>query len=115
MSSSASAAASRPRLLGAPIPAGKTIIHLTNNEADVNKDVVADIAIVGDARLVLRQLIEEVQGDLFVVPASAGLPPEGGTTNVADEIAALEGRLAGPVAALAHLRRDAAESLPRDP
>ena len=26
-------------IFGAPIPPGKTIIHLTNNEADINKDV----------------------------------------------------------------------------
>jgi len=48
-------------VFGAPIPAGKVVIHLTNNEADVNKDVSADVALLGDARLVLRQLIEEVQ------------------------------------------------------
>src|SRR5207244_12276418 len=39
----------------------KTVVHLTNNEADINKDVAADVPIVGDARLVLRQLIEEIQ------------------------------------------------------
>jgi acetolactate synthase-1/2/3 large subunit len=47
-------------LFGAPIPPGKTIIHLTNNEADLNKDVAADLALLGDARLVLEQLIEEL-------------------------------------------------------
>jgi thiamine pyrophosphate-dependent acetolactate synthase large subunit-like protein len=47
-------------IFGAPIPAGKKVIHLTNNEADVNKDVAADVALLGDAKLVLRQLIEEV-------------------------------------------------------
>ena len=40
---------------------GPVILHLTNNEADVNKDVAADLALLGDARLVLRQLIEEVR------------------------------------------------------
>jgi acetolactate synthase-1/2/3 large subunit len=45
---------------GAPIPAGKTVVHATNNEADVNKDVAADVAILGDAKLVLRQLVEEL-------------------------------------------------------
>src|SRR5262249_9923650 len=48
-------------IFGAPIPAGKIVIHLTNNEADVNKDIVAEHALLGDARLVLRQLIEEVK------------------------------------------------------
>jgi thiamine pyrophosphate-dependent acetolactate synthase large subunit-like protein len=48
-------------IFGAPVPAGKTVIHLTNNEADINKDVAASVPIVGDARLALRQLIDEVQ------------------------------------------------------
>src|SRR5439155_12162783 len=47
-------------IFGAPIPPGKVIIHATNTEADVNKDVTADQALVGDARLVLRQLVEEL-------------------------------------------------------
>src|SRR5262249_33764489 len=47
-------------VFGAPIPTGKTIIHLTNNEADLNKDVPADLALLGDTRLVLGQLIEEL-------------------------------------------------------
>lgn len=45
----------------APIPTGKVIIHSTNNEADVNKDVAADQVLLGDARLVLTQLIEELR------------------------------------------------------
>jgi thiamine pyrophosphate-dependent acetolactate synthase large subunit-like protein len=48
-------------VFGAPIPPGKVILHATNNEADINKDVVADVAILGDAKLTLRQLIEEVE------------------------------------------------------
>jgi acetolactate synthase-1/2/3 large subunit len=44
----------------APIPPGKTILHLTNTEADLNKDVSADLALVGDAKLVLGELIEEL-------------------------------------------------------
>jgi acetolactate synthase-1/2/3 large subunit len=47
-------------VFGAPIPAGKTVLHLTNHEGDLNKDVPADLALLGDARLTLRQLIEEV-------------------------------------------------------
>jgi acetolactate synthase-1/2/3 large subunit len=48
-------------VFAAPIPAGKTILHVTNNEADLNKDVAANHAILGDARLVLGQLLEEAQ------------------------------------------------------
>src|SRR5262245_10361385 len=49
-------------IFGAPIPSGKTIIHLTNHEGDINKDVPADVAVLGDATLALRQLIEEAKG-----------------------------------------------------
>jgi acetolactate synthase-1/2/3 large subunit len=44
-----------------PIPKGKIIVHITNNEADINKDVAADHAILGDAKLVLGQLLEEAR------------------------------------------------------
>ena len=43
-----------------PIPPGKTVIHATNDPADLDRHVEADLAIVGDARIVLRQLIEAV-------------------------------------------------------
>ena len=41
-----------------PIPAGKTVIHATNNPADLHKDYDADHPLLGDARLVLRQMID---------------------------------------------------------
>ena len=40
------------------IPPGKTIIHATNDPRDINKDYDVDYPIVGDAKLVLRQMIE---------------------------------------------------------
>jgi acetolactate synthase-1/2/3 large subunit len=40
------------------IPAGKTMIHATNDERDLNKNYVADHPILGDAKLVLRQFID---------------------------------------------------------
>jgi len=43
-----------------PIPKGKTIVQLTNWEYDVNKGYMVDLALVGDAKLTLRQMIEEV-------------------------------------------------------
>jgi len=43
------------------MPPGKRIIHSTNEAADINKDYRADHAMVGDARLVLEALIEEVK------------------------------------------------------
>ena len=48
------------------IPAGKTIIHSTNDPRDINKDYDVDYPIVGDAKLVLQQMIEacrEIVGD----------------------------------------------------
>ena len=45
---------------GPAVPSGKTIIHSTNDPGDVNKDYRADLALVGDATLVLEALIAEV-------------------------------------------------------
>ena len=46
---------------GMDIPNGKIIIHSTNDDGDINKDYSVDHAIVGDAKLVLQQLIEELR------------------------------------------------------
>ncbi|MBM3226922.1 MAG: thiamine pyrophosphate-requiring protein, partial [Candidatus Tectomicrobia bacterium] len=43
------------------IPTGKTLIHATNDERDLNKNYPADYPILGDAKLVLRQFIDAVQ------------------------------------------------------
>ena len=48
------------------IPPGKTIIHSTNDPRDLNKDYDVDYPIIGDAKLVLRQMIEacrDIVGD----------------------------------------------------
>jgi len=45
---------------GPPVPAGKTVIHSTNEAGDVNKDYRADHALIGDAGLVIEALIAEV-------------------------------------------------------
>jgi acetolactate synthase-1/2/3 large subunit len=44
-----------------PIPAGKTLIHITNDPEDVNKDHASPYPLVGDARLVLTQLLEALE------------------------------------------------------
>jgi acetolactate synthase-1/2/3 large subunit len=49
---------------GLKMPAGKTYIHATLDPADLNKDVVADHAIIGDAGLTLQALIEAVRDEL---------------------------------------------------
>jgi thiamine pyrophosphate-dependent acetolactate synthase large subunit-like protein len=45
----------------APIPPGKALVQVTNDERDIDKDCIVALAVVGDARLVLRQLVEEVR------------------------------------------------------
>ena len=42
------------------IPPGKVMIQATNDPGDINKDYTIDYPIIGDARLVLGQLIEAV-------------------------------------------------------
>ena len=44
-----------------PIPDGKVIMQSTIDERDINKDYPVEQAIIGDAKLVLRQLIDEVK------------------------------------------------------
>jgi acetolactate synthase-1/2/3 large subunit len=45
---------------GPGVPAGKRIIHATNDAADINKEYRVDHAVIGDAALVLDALIAEV-------------------------------------------------------
>ena len=40
------------------IPTGKTLIQATNDARDINKDYNIEFPIIGDAKLVLRQMIE---------------------------------------------------------
>jgi acetolactate synthase-1/2/3 large subunit len=46
---------------GPSLPKGKTTIHSTNDAGDINKDYPCDLALVGDAALVLDALIAEVE------------------------------------------------------
>jgi len=43
------------------IPPGKVIIHATNDHDDINKDIKTQHPLVGDAKLVLIQLLEEMK------------------------------------------------------
>ncbi len=47
---------------GADLFDKKVLVHCTNEETDINKDYSPDHAVIGDAKLVLAQLIEEVKG-----------------------------------------------------
>jgi acetolactate synthase-1/2/3 large subunit len=62
------------------IPAGKTIIHATNDERDLNKNYQADYPILGDAKLVLRQMIDAVKD-------AAGRQPRDGNAAVEVKLA----------------------------
>jgi acetolactate synthase-1/2/3 large subunit len=49
---------------GVAMPKGKRIAHATLDATDINKDVPADLALVGDAGLTLQALIVEVKDRL---------------------------------------------------
>jgi len=63
----------------APIPPGKTLVQVTNDERDIDKDYRTDLAVVGDAKLVLRQLIEEIG-------RQGGARGQGGPIDITGEI-----------------------------
>src|SRR5438067_9363457 len=44
-----------------PIPSGKTLVQITNDALGLDRDYPVDHAVLGDARLVLRQLLDEVR------------------------------------------------------
>ena len=48
-------------LYGQPIPAGKTIIHNTDNADDINKDETVAIPLLGDTRLTIEALIAAIE------------------------------------------------------
>jgi acetolactate synthase-1/2/3 large subunit len=48
---------------GVAMPPGKTIIHATLDPMDLNKDVVAQHALVGDAKLTLQALIDALDDE----------------------------------------------------
>jgi acetolactate synthase I/II/III large subunit len=69
----------RHSIVAAPVPAGKVIIHATNDERDINKHYPADYPILGDAKPVLRQFIDAVKDAL-------GAKKRNGDGSVAAEI-----------------------------
>lgn len=70
---------------GVRMPAGKTIIHATLDPADINKDVVSQHALIGDAELTLRALLAAVSERL-------GGQPRGRQPAVAARIAEINGK-----------------------
>jgi thiamine pyrophosphate-dependent acetolactate synthase large subunit-like protein len=65
---------------GVDMPRGKAIIHATLDPMDLNKDVVSEQALIGDAGLVLEMLLDEL-GGLIAAPRDPA--------PVADEIKAV--------------------------
>ena len=51
-------------IFAAPIPKGKIAIQLAIDERDLNKDYPAEFLLLGDAKLVLSQMIEEITREL---------------------------------------------------
>jgi thiamine pyrophosphate-dependent acetolactate synthase large subunit-like protein len=67
---------------GQPIRPGKILIQNTNNPDDINKDEAVDIGLVGDTKLTLQAIIDEVK-------AQVGEDGVGDSYQVAGEIAAV--------------------------
>ncbi len=44
-----------------PIAPGKTLVHVTNDDGDINKDYKSHFPVVGDAKLVLGQFLDELK------------------------------------------------------
>ncbi|ADO71691.1 thiamine pyrophosphate-requiring protein [Stigmatella aurantiaca] len=65
---------------GVKIPKGKTLIHATLDPSDIYKDIEAEYALVGDARLTLEALVQAVRPRL-------GGKPRGRSGDVARRIA----------------------------
>lgn len=51
------------------IPPGKRFVHATVDPRDLNKDQVAEVPLLGDARLILRQMLDELTRQQGAEPA----------------------------------------------
>ncbi len=67
----------------APLPAGVPVAQVTNAAEDLNKEHAIDYGAIGDARLALRQMTEEVR-------RQAGADGPGGRDGVAGDVAAVK-------------------------
>ena len=68
---------------GQSIPRGKKIIQNTINPDDINKDQSVEVGLIGDAKLTLELIIDEIKGQL-------GEEGRKGSTSVHKEIAVLK-------------------------
>ena len=65
---------------GQPIPDGKVMIHNTETIGDLNKDFSIDVGLVGDTKLTLRMMVDEVKLQLSGKERN-------GSSELADQIA----------------------------
>src|SRR6059058_5383583 len=100
---------------GVAMPKGKNIIHATLDPTDLNKDVPAELALIGDAGLTLRALIAEVKDRRRRGPGNQD--PQDGVALPVDAAAHVEREAAlavpGPVGPHAHGRRVSHDHHPR--
>ena len=54
------------------VPAGKIVLHNTTAPGDLNKDTPCDVALLGDARLMLEAMIAEIQDRLSGTARDSG-------------------------------------------
>lgn len=60
------------------IPKGKTVVHNTISSHDINKDTPSELALIGDSKLTMAALIDEIKGEIG---------EKGRKTNVSKKIA----------------------------
>ncbi|KDC75322.1 thiamine pyrophosphate-requiring protein [Bordetella bronchiseptica] len=65
-------------VFAAPLPAGRRAMQLAVDDSDLNKDYPLDHALLGDARLVLRQMIDMLKNEFGVQPDPARTARTGG-------------------------------------
>jgi len=61
---------------GVPMPKGKKMIHNTLDEAHLNKDIYADVALIGDSGLTLDAILEEVKSQVKTKRDAKGVAKE---------------------------------------
>src|SRR5438067_2895488 len=59
-----------------PIPPGKRLVQITVDARDIDRDYPVDQAVIGDARLVLRQLVDELKRQGGAVSRNGGVAAE---------------------------------------
>ena len=88
-----------------PLPKGVPIIHATNDPRDLHKSYETEVALLGDAKLALAELVEAVKdrlGGRLLESFPGGRDRRGA------------GGVAGPLGGEAEVERDADDAVPGD-